>query len=220
MKKYRNKILIGIFFLIFGIILFSFSAVDAMKGYDIYNNRVRVEGTVLDVNYKTNTTIITYEANGVIVQKELNMIDTSMNKEDKVVVFYHKNDANQFFLKNQLIYVGCYFGLGVLLMFISVLFVFMVIFGVLGDIKLIKHGKKIEATIESITINRTITRCPYKLVLSYKEGKNVHEFKYNSVWFNIKDVVDTYKIKTVPVYVTEDYKKYYIDLSVLETLNN
>ena len=217
MKKYRNKILLGIFFLIFGVILFAFSAVDAVRGYDTYKNRVRVEGIVSDVNYNTKTTLITYEADGVTIQKELNMIDTSMNKDDKIIVYYHKDNHNQIFLKNQLLYVACYFGLG---MFISVIFDVLVIIGVISDIKLMKYGKKIEAKIESITINRTITRCPYKLVLSYTVGKKVYKFKYNSVWFNIKDVVDAYKIKTVPVYVTDDYKKYYIDLKVLETLND
>ena len=220
MKKYRNKILLGIFFLIFGVILFAFSAVDAVRGYDTYKNRVRVEGIVSDVNYNTKTTLITYEADGVTIQKELNMIDTSMNKDDKIIVYYHKDNHNQIFLKNQLLYVACYFGLGMLLMFISVIFDVLVIIGVISDIKLMKYGKKIEAKIESITINRTITRCPYKLVLSYTVGKKVYKFKYNSVWFNIKDVVDAYKIKTVPVYVTDDYKKYYIDLKVLETLND
>ena len=219
MKQYRNKILFGMFFLIFGIILFIFSAVDALKCYDIYQNRVRVDGVVSNVDYKTNTTLISYEADGVKIQKELNMIDTSMKKDDSVVVYYHKDKPEQIFLKNQLIYVVCYFSLGIGLMFVAVIFFMIVIIGVINDIKLMKNGKKIEANIESITINRTITRCPYKLVLSYTVGKKVYKFKYNSVWFNIKDVVDTYKIKTIPVYVSEDYKKYYIDLKKLELLN-
>ena len=48
----------------------------------------------------------------------------------------------------------------------------------------------------------------------------MEKFKYNNVWFNIKDIVDVYKIKTIPVYVTKGYKKYYIDFTTLETLNN
>ena len=220
MKRYRNKVLVGIFFLIFSIILISFSAVDAFKEYDTYNNRVRVEGTVVDVNYKTKTTLISYTANDTNIVKELNMIDTSMNKDDVVIVYYHKDNPTEFFLKNQIIYVMGYFGLGIILFVVFLIFFFYVIFACLSDIKLMSKGKKIEATIESITINRTITRCPYKIVLSYTEGKKTYKFKYNSVWFNIKDIVDAYKIKTVPVYVSEDFKKYYIDLTTLEKLND
>ena len=220
MKRYRNKILVGIFFLIFSIILVSFSAVDAFREYDTYVNRVRVEGTVVDVNYKTKTTLISYPANDTIIVKELNLIDTSMNKEDKVIVYYHKDDPTIFFLKNQIIYVMGFFALGIVLFIVFLIFFFYVIFACLNDIKLMSKGKKIEATIESITINRTITRCPYKIVLSYTEGKKKYTFKYNSVWFNIKDIVDVYKIKTIPVYVTDDFKKYYIDLTTLETLND
>jgi hypothetical protein len=113
-----------------------------------------------------------------------------------------------------------FFALGVVLFCVFLIFFIYVIYACLRDIKLMSKGKKIEAKIESITINRTITRCPYKLVLSYIQGKKKYTFKYNSVWFNIKDIVDSYKIKTVPVYVSEDYKKYYIDLTTLEKLND
>ena len=220
MKRYRNKILVGIFFLIFSIILVSFSCVDVVREYDTYVNRVRVEGTVVDVNYKTKTTLISYNAGETIIQKELNMIDTSMNKDDKVIVYYHKDNPTQFFLKNQVIYVMGFFALGIVLFIVFLIFFIYVILACLSDIKLMAKGKKIEATIDSITINRTITRCPYKLVLSYMVGKKKYVFKYNSVWFNIKDIVDAYKIKTVPVYVSKDYKKYYIDLTTLEKLND
>ena len=221
MKRYRNKILVGIMFLVFGIIFVSFSAVDAFREYDTYNNRVRVEGTVENVNYRTKTTLISYTTTeGITVQKEFNMIDTSMNKGDTIVVYYHKDNYNQSFIKTQILYVIGYFTVGLVLIFIFLIVFLIVIFSVINDIKLMKNGKKIDAKIESITINRTMTRCPYKVVLSYTEGKKTYKFKYNNVWFNIKDIVEVYKIKTIPVYVTKGYKKYYIDFTTLETLNN
>ncbi len=221
MKRYRNKILVGIIFLVFGIILLAFSSIDAMREYDTYMNRIRVEGTVEDSNYKTKTTLIKYQIeDGTYIQKEFNLIDTSMNKGESIVVYYHKDKPTQAFVKTQLIYVAAYFGLGLLFIFIFLIFACIVLARILDDIKLVKTGKKIDAKIESITINRTMTRCPYKIVLSYTDGKKIYKFKYNSVWFNIKDVVDSYKIKTLPVYVTNNYKKYYIDFTQLETLNN
>ncbi len=221
MKRYRNRILLGILFLVFGIILIGFSAIDAIREYDTYNNRVRVIGTVEDTNYKTRTTLIKYTAeDGTTVNKELNIIDTSMNKGDEVVVYYHKDNPTQSFIKTQIIYVATFFGLGILFIIVFIIISCFVLKHILNDIKLIKTGKKINAKIESITINRTITRCPYKVVLSYTEGKKTYKFKYNSVWFNIKDVVDVYKVKTIPVYVANNYKKYYIDFTKLETLNN
>ena len=221
MKRYRNMILIGILFLVFGAILTGFSAVDASREYDTYQNRVRINGVVEDVNYKTKTTLIRYTTlDNTTINKELNLIDTSMNKGDEVIVYYHKDKPTQSFIKTQIIYVAAYFGLGILFIIIFILFSIIVLYKLLNDIKLIKAGKKIDAKIESITINRTMTRCPYKIVLSYTEGKKQYKFKYNSVWFNIKDVVDIYNIKTIPVYVTNNYKKYYIDFSQLEILNN
>ena len=221
MKRYRNRILLGILFLVFGTILIGFSAIDAIREYDTYNNRVRVIGTVEDTNYKTRTTLIKYTTeDGTTVNKELNIIDTSMNKGDEVVVYYHKDNPTQSFIKTQIIYVATFFGLGILFIIVFIIISCFVLKHILNDIKLIKTGKKINAKIESITINRTITRCPYKVVLSYTEGKKTYKFKYNSVWFNIKDVVDVYKVKTIPVYVANNYKKYYIDFTKLETLNN
>jgi TM2 domain-containing membrane protein YozV len=221
MKRYRNKILVGIMFLVFGIIFVSFSAVDVVREYDTYNNRVRVEGYVENVNYRTKTTLISFTTlEGITVQKEFNMIDTSMNKGDTIAVYYHKDNYNQSFIKTQILYVMGFFTVGLILIFIFLIVFIIVIVSVLNDIKLMKNGKRIDAKIESITINRTMTRCPYKVVLSYTEGKKTYKFKYNSVWFNIKDLVDVYKIKTIPVYVTKDYKKYYIDFTTLETLND
>ena len=220
MKRYRNKILVGIFFLMFGIIFVSFTLIDGIKDYNIYQNSIRVEGVVSDVNYKTRTTLISYSADTTVIQKELKMIDTSMKKDDKVIVYYNKDNPNEFVVKNHILYIITFFILGSVLILIFIVIGIYVLIKMMGDIKLLKNGKKIECKIESITINRTITRCPYKIVLSYKEGKKTYKFQYNSVWFNIKDIVDSYKIKTIPVYVSEDYKKYYIDLSLLETLNN
>ena len=220
MKRYRNNILIGIFFLVFSIIFIAFSTIEGLKAYPIYENRVRVEGKVLDVNYKTRTTVITYSTGTAMVQQELNMIDTSMKKDDTIIIFFKKGNPNEFILKNHIIYIIAFFILGTFLMLSFIVDSIYIIYKLSRDIKLYKTGKRIECKIESITINRTITRCPYKIVLSYKEGKKTYKFQYNSVWFNIKDVVDSYKIKTVPVYVSKDYKKYYIDLSQLETLNN
>ena len=220
MKRYRNLILMGIFFLVFGLIFIVFSSIEGIKDYPIYENRVRVEGIVTDVNYKTRTTLITYNTETSAIQQELKMIDTSMKKDDKVIVFYNKDNPNEFLLKNHLIYVIAFFIIGSILMLLFIGVFIFVLYSVSKDIKLIKTGTKINCKIESITINRTITRCPYKIVLSYTKGKKVYKFQYNTVWFNIKDIVDAYKIKTIPVYVSKDYKKYYIDLSTLETLNN
>jgi hypothetical protein len=221
MKRYRNKVLVGILFLVFGIMFVAFSAVDAIRNYETYLNRVRVEGVVEDVNYKTKSTLIKYNTeDNTTIQKEFNLIDTSMNKGDTIIVYYHKDKVTQAFIKTQIIYVAAFFGIGILFILIFIIFLTIVLVSIRGDIKLVKTGKRVEAKIESITINRTMTRCPYKVVLSYQDGNKVYKFKYNSVWFNIKDVVDSYKIKTIPVYVTKNYKKYYIDFSTLETLNN
>jgi hypothetical protein len=221
MKRYRNKVLVGILFLVFGIMFVAFSAVDAIRNYETYLNRVRVEGVVEDVNYKTKSTLIKYNTeDNTTIQKEFNLIDTSMNKGDTIIVYYHKDKVTQAFIKTQIIYVAAFFGIDILFIIIFIIFLTIVLVSIRGDIKLVKTGKRVEAKIESITINRTMTRCTYKVVLSYQDGKKVYKFKYNSVWFNIKDVVDSYKIKTIPVYVTKNYKKYYIDFSTLETLNN
>lgn len=220
MKRYRNLILIGIFFLVFGLIFIIFSSIEGIKDYPIYENRVRVEGTVTDVNFKTRTTYITYNTETSTIQQELKMIDTSMKKDDKIIVFYNKDNPNEFLLKNQLIYVIAFFIIGSVLILFFIIVGAYVLYMLSRDIKLLKTGTKIDCKIESITINRTITRCPYKIVLSYTKGKKTYKFQYNSVWFNIKDIVDAYKIKTIPVYVSKDYSKYYIDLSTLETLNN
>ena len=220
MKRYRNLVLMGIFFLVFGLIFIVFSSIEGIKDYPIYENRVRVEGIVTDVNYKTRTTYITYNTETSAIQQELKMIDTSMKKDDRIIVFYNKDNPNEFLLKNHLVYIIAFFAIGSLLMVLFAGVFVYVLYSVSRDIKLLKTGTKINCKIESITINRTITRCPYKIVLSYTKGKKTYKFQYNTVWFNIKDIVDAYKIKTVPVYVSKDYKKYYIDLSTLETLNN
>ena len=220
MRRYRNIMVVGIFFLVFGLIFVSFTAIDGFREYDTYKNRVRVEGKVEDTNYKTKTTLITYTANNTVIQKELNLIDTSLNKDDTVIVYYNANDPTKAFIKTQIIYILTYFAVGLGCMITFVVLFIIVLVKLSKDIKLIKTGKRIEATIDNITINRSITRCPYKVVLTYKVGKKVYKFVNNSVWFNIKDIVDDYKIKTIPVYVTDNYKRYYIDLSTIEQLNS
>ena len=220
MKRYRNIMLVGIFFLVFGLIFVSFTSIDGIRLYDTYKNRIRVNGVVESVNYKTKTTLISYNADDKTIQKELNLIDTSLDKDSEVIVYYHKNDPSKAFIRTQLIQILFYFSIGAGFIFVFLCIFVYVLLKLMNDIKLIKNGKRIDAEIVSITINRNITRCPYKIVLKYKVGKKEYEFKYNSVWFNIKDIVDEYKIKTVPVYVDKNYKKYYIDLSSIELLNN
>ena len=121
MKRYRNLILIGIFFLVFGLIFIIFSSIEGIKDYPIYENRVRVEGTVTDVNFKTRTTYITYNTETSTIQQELKMIDTSMKKDDKIIVFYNKDNPNEFLLKNQLIYVIAFFIIGSVLILLFII---------------------------------------------------------------------------------------------------
>lgn len=220
MRRYRNTMLVGIIFLVFGLIFVSFTSIECIRMYDTYTNRIRVSGIVENVNYKTKTTLISYNDGNTVIQKELNLIDTSLNKDDEVIVYYHKDDSSKSFIKTQLYQVLIYLGIGVALVIVFIVIFIYVLVKLLRDKKLIKSGKRIEASIKSITINRNITRCPYKLVLTYKHKDKVYEFKYNSVWFNIKDIVDEYNIKKIPVYVDKDYKNYYIDLSSIELLNN
>jgi len=128
MKRYRNFIITGILFFIFGVILVAFSSIDAYKYKSIYFNRVKTTAKVVDVNYKTKTTIITYEVGDQLIQKELNLIDTSMEVDSTIDIYYDFHNPTSSLTVTQIKFIIIYFILGLLLVIIFiVLFVIVLI---------------------------------------------------------------------------------------------
>lgn len=220
MKRYRNNLIFSIIFLIFGLILLGFSSIDVYRSRNIIKARAGTYATVESINLRTNTTIVKYTIGEQTYLNELNVIDTSLNVGDEIIIYYDYNNPYDVIIRAQAIYMILYVVLGSIFILIFIIILIITINKMHRDNKLKKYGNKIDANIDKIIINRSVFRCPYKIECSYVVGKKTYRFVNNSVWFNIKDIVNEKNIKTVPVYIDgKNYKKYYIDLYDLEKLD-
>ena len=62
-------------------------------------------------------------------------------------------------------------------------------------VMLLKKGKKIEATIDKVSINNAIHfkgKNPYQIELSYKEDGKTYNFIHKELWFDVNKVIEDY----------------------------
>lgn len=173
-----------------------------------------------DVNYSV---FVEFEVDGKTYEGNLGQYDSSMYVGKEVTVYYNPENPHNF-KGSSAGFVG-YF----LIVFGAIFF----LVGVMPLFKGNKNSKKIEllkqtgtlinAEIDNIYLDtsyRVNGRCGYKLSAhaTLPNSDKIYTFESNRVFSNIKAVVETHSITTVPVYIDlNDPANYHVDLSEIKS---
>lgn len=223
------KKLIGVLFIIVGIIIFIIGNQCRKDDILFRKNAIKTNAVIEKINrYPTSDddyrydVIVSFEVNNKKYSGSLNSWNSSMYEGKEVTIYYDKNDPNKFKsdLSNLLLFVA--FGMGIVFFLVGFILLLVEIINKIKYNYLLKNGIRIEAKIEDIYINEHIYiagKHPYILVCTSVDKKNnkIYSFKSENIWFDIKSLVQSFNITFVPVIVLKDnYKKYVVDLEELK----
>ena len=215
----RSKKTLRVFALLFGIIGILATLIFGIIGFRyflVYNNREIAYARVIEINNRQGYTVVRYTTNDQSYNRVLRMIDSSWYENGYITVIYDKDNPNKSFIKNQAITALSLTIVGVVFSIIGFIS-YMVLRSYEKRKKyLLKKGKKIEATIDKVSINNAIHfkgKNPYQIELSYKEDGKTYSFIHKELWFDVNKVIEDYNLKTVEVCVDKkNYDNYYINL--------
>ena len=113
---------LGLSFIIIGILFSITSIIFGYKVFDVYFNRVEVNGTVENIDTRKGITKIRYEAEGETVTNELYLIDSSYNVGSVVKVYYHKIMPEESYIKPQFTFTLFYLIIGLSFIIVGIVF--------------------------------------------------------------------------------------------------
>ena len=215
----RSKKTLKVFAILFsciGIFLSLFFGIIGYRYLRVYNNREIAYAKVIEINNKQGYTLVRYDTKYESYNRKLRMLDSSWYEGKYITVIYDKDEPSRSFIKNQAITALFMTIVGVVFCILGLVMALVLRSYVKKKRYLLKHGKRIEAKIDRISINNAIHfkgKNPYQIELSYKEGNKIYHFIHTELWFDVKQVIEKYKLETVEVLVDPDnYDNYYINL--------
>ncbi len=162
----------------------------------------------------TYTPYVEYIVDGQRYGKWLNVSSNMYENGDIIEIYYSEDDPENTSVKvPQYVRYICY----------SLPLIFCIIGG-FGTFKLLKEklrkrlvktGKRVEATITNVDYNRSYSvngRNPLKIYCNFVDiDGNYYEFESDNIWKNLN--IDLNHSKMIPVYVDpDDYSKYYVNV--------
>ena len=215
----RSKKTLKVFAILFGVIGISLFLTFGVIGFRyllVYNNRDIAYAKVIEINRNQGYTLVRYDIDNQTYNRKLRMLDSSWYEGKYITVIYDKDEPSKSFIKNQAITALFMTIAGAVFSFLSLAMALILRSYIKKKKYLLKHGKKIEAKIDKLSINNAIHfkgKNPYQIELSYKEGNKVYHFIHTELWFDVKQLIEDKKLETVEVLVDPDnYDNYYINL--------
>lgn len=181
--------------------------------------------TRTDSDGDTNHTVyVKYWINDIEYNEQLGLYYSGMSEGDEIPIYYNPDKPSQIMAESSSIiwYISLVMGL---IFFAAAIFV---TFKRWQKKKLhrmlLENGKKIYAEICEINQNTTYAvngQNPYVIICSWSDPSTglFHFFKSENLWFNPAPIINSKKIKMLPVYIDpENQSKYLVYLDEIKNL--
>jgi hypothetical protein len=213
--------LVGAFFIVAGLIIITNEMSFKSNGIESVARitDIKTYRSGDDVNYRV---YVMYTVNNQVYKQTLNYWDATMTVDKEIKIFYNPNNPSEIIANN-----ASYFALIVPILG-GIAFVFGMLM-IIHDIKakntkleLLKNGEYINAEIEEVIYNTSVTFnriSPFFITCKWKnpDDGNIYLFKSENIWYNPEDTIKQRNITTLPVYINrENLKKYFVSLENLE----
>lgn len=204
---------VGILFTLIGVIFLGVSLFSFISFSQFRSHAVPAQGTIRYI--ASEAVLITYEANGQEMTRELGYRSSSMKAGDSVSIYYDPMQPEHIETAASLVLSWAFLGVGGLLFLTGMGLILWEIRKQALRRRLLESGLRLNGEVAEIEINRRISsnrRHPYvvKCRCRMPDGttQSVHS---DSIWHNPQELLPG---SFVPVYVDEqNYKRYYVDLS-------
>lgn len=216
MNKVNSYIFKGVLISVIGFICIVLCFIFGSDALKVYLNGNKTIATVKFVRLDKTGTIVEYNAQGKMVEKDLQIYDTAIRPGNKMTIYYDKNEVEISYIKSQI--VCCIMVIFISsIIFLSGLYFFVVYYRKKKDKEyLLKNGKLIKANIvcvRSLKFTRFFKHHPSYVYATYKYGNDDYGFNSDETFYNLATIIKNKKIKNVDIYVDkEDYSRYYVDI--------
>ena len=156
-----------------------------------------------------------YMVNGKELEAQLNYYDSSLQKGDKITVYYKKDNPYVIKAKNHIFLNGAA-AIGIILIMVGIINGLYISWRKKECIRLKKRGillySKIMDVILDFQVGSMLGKYPYVVLCQYVDVKNnkIYKFKSDILWYNPKEYI---KEDTVAVFVDpKNYNRYFVDI--------
>ena len=226
MKKYKDY-LIGIIFLIVGIVLLVIFSIFNIIDNNFKKDAIKTVGIIQDIIYDyvgedtDIDVIISYQDSKEIKHiAKSNYYSNTMRIGDEITVYYKDDNPSKIVVEKNDFVSYIPFILSSLFIILGIVLIIVPILNQIKGKKLISTGLRLNATINSVDLNTRYQingRSPYIIRASFTYNNIIYETKSNNIWYEVGVIIDNKGIKELPVYInTNNPKKNYLDTKELE----
>lgn len=215
----RKENLVWSIFLIIGLVFLSIAVILNTMFSEFRNNGGKTEALIYNIN--NGNVIVEYKVSGHVYKEVLNYYSDSMREGDSITIYYDLDNPANIKSAEMFIIVYVMGGLGGLFALLGFIFIIIIHQKSLSNKKLKETGMIIQADIDKVSMNfayRINNSHPYNIICTYKHDGKIYIFKSDNIWLDIEPMIKNLNIKKIPVYVkgSDDYSKYYVDISVFD----
>lgn len=231
MKKNRN-IIEWIIFLAFAVIGLVFLIVGVLFYQDISKKEkkwIQTEATIVDIQSavhldgdRSYNVVVEFQVESKTYRSDLSEWNSTMKIGKKVSIYYNPNNPYEIIGNGFSFTYVIFMMLGSIFEIIGLIPLVHLYGKNLFKRKLKKNGRKIEATIDDVTLKMNYSvngRHPYILKCSFvdpTDGK-IYFFKSGHIWYNVEELINQYEIETIPVYIEPNHpQKYIVDIEIFD----
>lgn len=228
MKKSKDYLL-GILFTLVGIVFLVIVFFINKSEDDFKKMAIKTTGVIHDINYKydnldnTDETIVIIsfkDKNGVEHEARSNTYSSDMRIGKEIVVYYDENNPTKIVVEKSNIFNYILYGLPIIFVIVGIVIIIKKISKSTNGKKLMETGIKVMANISDVSLNTGYVvngRSPYVVRVGFIYQDIMYEAKTENLWFDVPNILNTFFIKSLPVYFEqENPKNNYVDTSELE----
>ena len=228
MKNIKDY-LVGIIFLIIGIIFGIIITVMKISENKFINNSIETIGIIENIRYNYSTfddndsidVIISYQdKQGKKYTNKSDYYSSNMQEGEKITVYYSKDNPNKFIVKKADFFNYIFYGMSSLFIILGIILIIIPYIKKKKGLNLRYTGIKLMATITSVSLNKSYNingKSPYVIYANYIYNDLVYEAKSNNIWYEVEYILNTYQIKELPIFINPtNPKKYYLDINEIE----
>ena len=224
-KATTGYVIAGIIFFIIGALFAGIGTIISINDAKFKENALTTDGIITDIRSYTDSdgdtsydVYVEFYVDGTRYDGELGYYISSMDIGEEILIYYDPKNPNEFTGEDSIDGIIIFIIIGGIFALIGLGFIIYEIVNRAKKKRILGYNFIIQANITNFSINRSVKvngKSPYIMIantISPYDGKT-YVFKSDSIWNDLSNVLQTYNIKTVPVYVNpNNYKEYYIDI--------
>ena len=213
-----NSILLGI-----GLVSLTLVIFFAVSDFNKEQKAEKTEGTIASINYENKKyhAVVKYVVDEKSYEGEI-IVSKSDSVSDKKIIKYNRDNPSEVIENDHVVFIFIGGAIAAVSIIRSLIFFVPYLINLIVVKGIRKKGYYVDAVVDEIFINNKAKKFlgfyPYRIRLKYVNPTdgNVLIFDSQDSYADLKQIVEDYGIRTLPVFIDiKDPNKYYVDLEII-----